>query len=56
MAAVWTDVSDTSTADYKQLEPQQGFGQNPFGNPDTDKTISIHERGFGDPKTEWSDV
>ncbi len=50
----WTDTSDTITAEYNQLEPTLGFGQNPFG--DADIRLAMHGRGFGDPITKWSAV
>jgi len=61
----WTDYTPTSTSKYTQLEPPPGFGKMPFGNPTTgvnpdtgepNKIISIHGRGFGDPKTKWTDL
>jgi len=48
----WTNASYSATT-WKQLEPS-GFGVSPFGTPsDTDDTIKIHLRGFGDPLTPW---
>ena len=50
----WTDESTPST-EYIQLEPT-GFGYMPFGDPSTvEKPIRIHMRGFGDPKTTWTE-
>ncbi len=56
MATSWTDVSLTSTSDFKQLEPHPGFGNSPFGDEGVEDGIKIHLRGFGDPKTDWSEV
>lgn len=42
------------TTEWSQIEPT-GFGLSPFGDPDTDKTLSIHSRGFGDPPTNWDE-
>jgi hypothetical protein len=53
------------TTEWSQIEPNPGFGKNMFGNPSRGKKLStgedsaiiaIHERGFGDPKTNWSNV
>ncbi len=51
----WADNNPTSNAEYFQLEPPLGFGQTPFGDEGEDGIV-IHLRGFGDPKTEWTDV
>ncbi len=52
---VWTPESVTSTSDWTQLEPfTGGFGTSRFGTPKDE--FSIHERGFGDPITKWTDI
>lgn len=50
----WSDLSVTSNATYYQLEPTQGFGQNPFG--DADIRTAMHTRGFGDPITQYTNI
>ena len=54
----------TPRTEYSPLEPA-GFGQTMFGNPttgvlpDTGESVrifSIHERGFGNPTTNWTEV
>jgi len=56
MATVWTDTTDTSTTEWASLEPS-GFGVDRFGDPsDLEAGLKIHQRGFGSPRTEWTDV
>ena len=41
--------------EWTQLEPS-GFGNEAFGNPsDEEDGLKIHRRGFGTPKTEWTE-
>ena len=49
---------------WKQLEPI-GFGLSPFGHPSSGldpvtgediRIFSIHDRGFGEPTTKWTDA
>lgn len=51
--------------EWKQLEPPPGFGNSLFGhpssgiNPETGESwaiLAIHDRGFGEPTTKWTEV
>lgn len=40
---------------WETLEPT-GFGVSSFGSPSTEESgLLIHQRGFGDPKTLWTE-
>jgi len=46
----------TPATDWQPLEPI-GFGTSSFGDPSTEEDgIKIHQRGFGDPSTKWTEV
>ena len=52
-AIVWTLASAVTTI-WNQLSPI-GFGLSPFGDPSNmDAGLRIHQRGFGDPTTQWT--
>ena len=53
-SASYTPESGIATI-FRQLEPNPGFGNNPFGSPSNGE-FKIHDRGFGDPTTKYIDI
>ena len=48
-----TEPSTVGTA-IQRVEPLQGFGSEPFGNPNSNKTDMEVGRGFGDTITSYN--
>jgi len=65
MPTTWTDVTKPTTTysavsspgtTWNSLEPV-GFGVSPFGDPSNiEAGMKIHQRGFGDLLTKWTNI
>jgi hypothetical protein len=42
--------------EYRQVEPNPGFGKTSFGNPSDDPEEKEYGRGFGDIKTKHNET